>query len=807
MSGTGVGAPRDAFARRPESGRLPSSWLPFFRRSRSLASRGYLLSMFFLVLLSTGLVAYAFTRAALPPGVDPGHWLAISYTYVGLPTAPDPTDRVFFYAPLMFPFLGGLVLLTGSPPVAVDILAIGLLAGYGLTTILLARRYLASGPLQVALVGLAVFSGSTMQMLFWGGYPNLLGFVLINVAMVQLLRYARSRSNRDGALLVGVVGLTYFGHDLSFAVLVAVLGTSALFLLLLRKVPLSFLYQRATVLGLVALGVVIVTYSTVTAQLGIHHPSYFASNPAAYFIDEVGELFAPLAHAPAFLPPGPPVYLPPLPLAALLAASPLLLLGGLRAVQRYAPSRIDTRLAIAAAWFGATLAVPGAGYLVHIDTDYARFLYFIPLPFVLLLLAVLERAALPQLAPRLADLAAAGPAPVAVPAVVGAAAPGVRRRRPESRGPMVARGLVAVSLTMVFVLVTVPVVVRNEVSSTGTAHDQAFLDVVDWLRTNPHPGGVITVQPTARWTEALALRDAMTVGPVWLLFDPFQIADTQETYWALVSQYAVTNNQVALSYSGFATPVMSQAPMYTAYYEGVPFPVLRVLPGNLYLNATGPQGTQNYPVVGTTPPSLAAPVPNGTSVTVTYQNVVATVVETGRVLADGSAMVAFVVTPNAGVTVHSLGVTLAPPPSDSTTLATDTVTGLSLSGNTLSWTVTGKLGQYPTQVSIPTVATFSEPPVAGTAVSVGADSVPLVFSDANGSGRFGVSIRLVSSGASNPTGSLPSALVATDFFDAYNLRFLLWPVTGHGPVEIAYYTATFGFKPVFQNSEWEVLER
>src|SRR5262249_54379022 len=147
--------------------------------------------------------------------VDPGHWLSISYSYVGLPTAPDPTDRMLYYPPLMFPLLGFLVVATGNPLVAVDLFAVGLFVGYGLSVAYLARRYIRSGPLQVALVGLAIVSGTTIQMVFWGGYPNLLGFILMNIALVLLLRFVRSHESLDAAGFYTLLGLTYLAHDLS----------------------------------------------------------------------------------------------------------------------------------------------------------------------------------------------------------------------------------------------------------------------------------------------------------------------------------------------------------------------------------------------------------------------------------------------------------------------------------------------------------------------------------------------------------------------------------------------------------------
>lgn len=774
---------------------------PFHWVSRSMTSPAYVLPMYLLVLLGVAVVADAFSRAPVPPGVDPGHWLAAAYSYVGLPTAPDPANQALVYSPLMFPFLGGLVRLTGDPLVAASVFAVGLFLLYGLTTILVARRFLVSGPLQVALVGLAMFCGSTLQMLFWGGYPNLLGFACMNVAMVLLVLYFRTHRGTDGAAFFAMVAVTFFAHDLTFALLVASVGLATLFLLLLGKTSLRFVFSLPNILGLVLVGVVLEGYNQVTARLGIPHPSYYFSNPAAYTIDEVGEIFRPLGHAPAFLPAGPIVVLPPLPTALLLVSAPLVALLALGFIRLSYPGRVDTRLVVAAGWLAAAFAVPGAGYLAHVDTDYSRFLYFIPFPFVLVVLATVERAAPQVLA---GGLVALPPGPS-----LSERWNRLRRWRWESPRPgsTAAMGVVVfVVLLLVFTSVTLPVVAGNEAAGTSSAHDQAFVDAMQWLKAAP-PGNVLTTPSAARWTEALSLRAAYTVGPVWLLFQPFQIGVAQESYWALTSEATVTNNHVALSYSGFATPVMSQAPMYTAYVQGVAFPALRVLPGSLTLNATSASGLGTTSAAGGGTPQLTVPGPTPTSGVIRYSSSVAQVEEIGLVNAGGSASILFVVTPVNGAVVHSFGLTLGGPPGESTTFATDSVTGVQYSNGVLTWQVGGHLGQYPYPVNVTTKVAFSElPATASSAVVAGAQLFTASFPDGNGSAPFTLRLDLATPGASNPTGVLPPVIRTSELLQNESIHFLLWPNKAFGSAELTYYQSTFGFRPAYANSEWVIYE-
>ncbi|MCI4330108.1 MAG: hypothetical protein L3J80_04495, partial [Thermoplasmata archaeon] len=688
-----------------------------FLRLRAGASAWYLLPMLGLVAFATTLVAFAFAEAPVPPGVDPGHWLAISYSYVGLPTAADPANQLLFYSPLMFPFLGGLVLATGNPLVAADILGVGLFALYGLSTVHLARRFLSSGPLQVALVGFAVLSGSTIQMVFWGGYPNLLGFVLMNEALIAMLAFVRSGLARDGALMYIFLGLTYFGHDLSAFELFAVFAVATAFLLWTGKVKPRFLLRRTNLVGIGALAVAIGGFSEATARLGISHPSYFTANPSAWFIDNVGELFAPLGRAPVAMPMGAAVYLPPLPTAVVLALAPLVALLALLLVARLVPGRVDTRLVIAGGWLSAALAVPGIGYLAHVDTDYTRLLYFLPLPFFLVALLGLERAFVRELLPAPASApAGAGPDAPGPPPTWGRPAGLVRRH-----AVFVAAITVAVALLAVAATVTVPVTENNQAASTAVAHDAPFLQALQWLKSNPRSGTVLTVPSSARWTEALTLRDTLTVGPEWLLFDSFQITDTQETYWAFVSDYTLVNSQAALSFSGFATSVLSQTPMYTAYYEGVPFPVVRILGETLALNATGPAGTGTYPLLGSVPPVLVPPGNGSATLTIDYTTGAAKVVELASTDPNGPATVAFRVLPNPGVVVHSLTIGFAGPPTNSTTLATDRIDSSTAAPNGLTVAVSGKLGQYPDRVHTTTTIGFS---AATQWVTAGTASAP-----------------------------------------------------------------------------------
>jgi hypothetical protein len=775
--------------------------------SRSLASGWYVVPMLLAIVVSVALMELEFGRAALPPGVDPGHWLSTSYAYVGLPTAPDPANNVLFYSPLMFPFLGGLVRLTGSPIFAADIFAGMLLFLYGLTVLHLARRFLLSGPLQLALVGLEMFCGTTWQMLFWGGYPNFLGFIGFNESVIFFTLFARSRQSRDATLFYLAVGLTFLAHDLSFAVLVAALLLALAFLLLFGRLDAKFLADWRNLVGIAGTIGLLVTYRAIGAWQGISGPSYFYSNPAAFKIDEIGEIFVPLGHAPAFFPVGPTVVLAPAVATGLLLFLPLLILLSFSVVMYLWPQHLDSRLIVAGAWLGAAAVVPALGYLAGIETDYTRFLFFLPLPLALLLVTALDRALLPYLI----EIPSPAPPPRhrasvtywTPPAPSGAPWP---RARPV---PTAFAGVVVVLLLiLLFSTVTLPVAVTSERTGASVAHDSLFLSANRWIAQNGVPGNILTVPTGARWSEALTNRATFDVGPVWLLFDPFQINWTEQTYWAVRSEYAVSDGSVALSYSGFATQAMLQSPLYTVYDEGIPFPVFRVVPNAFFsVNASNGATQGQFPAISGVVPSLRVPgdVPNGgTSV---YTGSASSITETSWVGPNAQATFSFVVTPRSGWSVSSIQLPLAVPPGASAEFGHDRPTNVTFAHGTLQWNVTGPLGQYPYPKTIPTTLQFSDTPTAQTlAKEQGVLTWIATFPDPNGSRPFRFTLVATSSDATNPVGGLPPLFSTTAFLAAHNVRLILWPNGAYDLPQQQYFESSFGFKLAYQNPEWAVLE-
>ena len=319
---------------------------------------------------------------------------------------------------------------------------------------------------------------------------------------------------------------------------------------------------------------------------------------------------------------------------------------------------------------------------------------------------------------------------------------------------------------------------------------------------------MLTLASADRWTEALSGRQSFTVGAEWLLFDEFEITNTQESYWALTSQYAVSNGPIALEFSGFSTNALAGAPLYVPFTDGVEFPVLIGAPREPGRVATGTAASGQYALQGPVSPTLTLGSAGTATITASYVSAVAQLLERataepGRI---GPTHLRAPAGPG-GVRRVVLSAT-RPPPRNSTLLDTDFTTHIAFYRSTADWDVAGVLGQYPYPVSVFTHATFSPAPSAAKPAALsGPHTWNLTFADPNRSGPFSVGIGLSTEGAVNPNTALPTEFSSQAFLNDHGIDYLLWPATASGASEITYFGATFHFSRAYQNPEWIVLSR
>lgn len=763
------------------------------------ASRLWLLPMGLVVLAALIAVELAYGQWPMPPGVDPADWIQRSFAWVGLPAvAPDAVGSPFLYPPVLFPLLGAVERLTGSPITTGYVFGGLLLAGYGLTSIHLARRFLARGPTQLLFVGLTVLNGTTLSMFFWGAYPNLLALIFVNETLVFLKAFVGSRGLRDGLLFYAGLCLVYLTHDLTFVVLLAGVILAAMLFELADRRFYTILRTRASLLGLPMLGATVVGYALALRLAHIQAPSYLGSNPAAYVLDNIGRYFDPLAPGPFLSPAGPAVNFSPVAVELLLAGlGAAVLVASAFAVRRL--RRLGPAWTITGGYLAAVLFVPVGGWIVHVDTDYTRFVYFVPLPAALGLALIAEVA----LERYLAAGAAAGDA---VPKGTTGGPERIARPTGDPR-PLIAGLAVGVVLIVLFSYVALPTIATNESENAGTSHDAAFLASLRFLAADPTPGAVLTLQSSVRWVEAVSGRGAFDVGPTWLLFEPWQIVNAEETYWAFNSEVALTNNAVALGFSGGYrgvddSPLIS-APVYAVYVDGVQVPVVDLATAGILVNATTPAGTGLYPAGAWGAPQLTV-APNGSALaTLAFAGPYFNVSELAQVPSGGAASVTFSVVPSAGTVVHALELRLAMPSNAVALLGAPSPAGVTTTPDGVAWSVDRTIGPETSPTTVTTTITASPAP-ASVGIPPGPDAAFFNFSDLGG-GAMNATLRFSTPGTSNPAVTLPPVMSTSAFLAEHEIRYLLVPAKSGYEYTSAYYALVFGYRTIYAgNPEWTV---
>jgi hypothetical protein len=756
-----------------------------------------LAAMLFVIVAAVTVLEYNYASSPVPPGVDPGDWITRSGAYVGLAVPPYASfGSPFIYPPLLFPFVGGLLRFLGGPiPTAFATGAI-LLFVFGLSLIYVAFRFVRFGPLQLGFVGSCVFSGSLLYMLFWGAYPNFFAFVFLNLLFVYLLLYARTGTAISGTMIGVALSLLYLTHSLTFAVgIVTVLVTAVLLLLVAGP---RFLWVRIKNRGLiVGVGILVgtvVAYSLALKAAGVVPPNYLGANPSALTLDNIGQFFVPLATGPMFFPVGPPVYMAAIDAIVLLSSVAGALVLAHSLVHRYRPGWLTVRHTVALAAVVAALVTPVGGAIAGVGTDYSRFLYFLPVPIALLVAVTFDTVILGGTASR---ASAEGGSPAAS-----------RTRLPRLSRHALTAGYVAtaVVLVLLFANVTAPTAAYAEKVDTGTTHSAQFLSAAQWLENSPVAGSVLTLQGVARWTEALTDRGVYDIGPTWLDFETWEIANSDLAFWALNSQYAVTDDSAILSYTPGSLALLSQTPMYSVFDDGVIFPVARVLPGALNATISTPNGTVSIEGASWGVPTLAVNATTGVG-TYSYSNPWFNATISGTLAGVGGAQMEIRVAPSPGDKLDQLTVPLASPPADIALLHAPSSQSIDVHGPTFSWLSTGSLGPLPAPVTLNTSGAFTPAPSTSTVSTFPANlTLTNTFEVPSGSSSFAVALNLTTPGTGNPGVTLPLVLSTQGFLTSHNIHFLLVSSgTPYAPT-IQFFQTVFGYTTVYLNSGWEVLE-
>ncbi|HZY71186.1 MAG TPA: hypothetical protein VFF67_09460 [Thermoplasmata archaeon] len=826
------------------------------RPAAPYAHAAWVAFMLLLVGAAVALFEWAYAGNPYPPGGDSGRWVAMSYPYAGLKyPAPGPFAYPFSYPPLSLLLLAGFARLTGNAATTGFAAAGTLVALYGLSLIVVARRFLDSGPLQVAFVGLALFNDAMLVLLFWGDYPNMLGFAALNVAMVALLLFLKRGTTASGLAFYGALGLVFLTHDLTFAIAAAAAGVAGLVFLVHRRIGFGFLVRYGNLLGLALLEAVIAAWEATSFVAGVPHPGYVYGNPAAYAVKGVG-------HTLDGLPTGcdncawdnlaPSVALALLFGLSIAMQIVLFMLrrftlrtpvgwpaaSGSVAVRTASVPLVDGRTLVAAAWLTGALLAPAIGWLAHVDTVYFRFGYFLPVPGALLACLLIERVAYPWLVPfdrpplqppvvrslrarvataatlldrrRLRRPAAVAPGPAIVGGAFAHLEPESRGRTPHlpslaaRRGATVVAGSIAVVLAVALAGLTAPALARNR-DSFHNGLDAEFTAAMEYLNRAP-PGPVLSTDTNAaHWGEATTARDFYVPSYVpYLNFYPMLIGWGQQTYWAVSCRWATTDGLGVTAFSGANDSTFPAMPLYAVYVDGVAAPVLDVDPtsfvveyaGSGRVNSTEPTwGGASVAVTAGSPETISA-----TFVTPTFR-----LVDQASVVGAGTARIGLSLTPAPGVVIARLHFAIGAAPAGETALHATDVRSVTGAGTNFTWAVNPPpgLGLEP----IATTGTFSVAPSSFT-VFPHLPAVAVDVAPSTPGGPIDVVLTLTTPGLSNPGSTLPSLLDARAFLANTGIRYILLPLVP-SPADTAtlarYLSAQEGAALAYSNSEWEVL--
>ena len=224
--------------------------------------------------LATFLVAWSFLAfRVLPWWTDGGLWLKYANGLIGI-WWPLWDEEPLNYPPLFPSILALLTYLTKDPLFSIKFMAAFVFSlrpvAAFLSSILIFRDRLVAVVAALIMVLLPIH----VEMLGWGGYPNLLSSSLLMIFIGLMVSWLRGNLGKLIPLLFITSALIALGHNLTFLVYVTTLGITLVSLLLLRR-------------GVAALKVL----SILSFALGIYlfyvfvflwPPKYLLYNEAAY---------------------------------------------------------------------------------------------------------------------------------------------------------------------------------------------------------------------------------------------------------------------------------------------------------------------------------------------------------------------------------------------------------------------------------------------------------------------------------------------------------------------------------------------
>jgi hypothetical protein len=306
------------------------------------------------------------TRAVFPPGADIGLHNSVIHSILN-----QGSNVNFLYnyyqmgggLSLTFPgyhlFVAQIIMLTGMPEYLVHTIAVSLASSITVLTSYLITRTVWKESAAIIVAFLIAISRFDIEMLCWGGYPNVFTLMLIPVTFylyIQKKRFTKFPFYVSTSLLISSIFIT---HSLSIIVFVSILFSVIFFSLIFgQKLGTTRLETLSWLLPVIFAVLIVSPYLTQIV------PAFLANSTNA----EINQATASARILPLEL---------VLPLFAVIGLYFLL-------SKKYHKQYFTIPVLLLVLWM-LVPTVSTQGYLIGRYTDFHRFLYFVTLPLIIMI--------------------------------------------------------------------------------------------------------------------------------------------------------------------------------------------------------------------------------------------------------------------------------------------------------------------------------------------------------------------------------------------------------------------------------------
>jgi len=481
------------------------------------------------------LLGWNLWHRSLPWWSDGGNWLKHMNALLG-ENWPMWEEGTFQYPPMYFVLLALVSKLTGEGNAlkltSVAILSLGPIPIYVLT-----RQLFDSKLAGVAGAWLMSLSPALVEMIGWGGYPNLLGLLIMPVTFYFVFRAVETKGSADLIWAALCAVLVMLSHHLTYLIM---MGTLALWLLSLAAT------RRWKEVRSVAVVLAISALAFVTYRVLLAWPVQFILfNEQAYYRLNVE----------------PGVLLWLFKDSRLLFL--LFLVSSYSALYFIVTKKNSTAVSLLLSWVAAPVLLC-SGHLMGVALDYMRIFAFIVQP--VMILAASSLSLVPS-----RPIPTHGP-PDTVTSRLESLVTGfesfvrwMMRPNTVARFVLVAGGACSVILTLAMGAMTVESVNLwyNGVDPYG---DGAKVETANWIRANTGERDVFVAQEQiARWIEGLGQRRVVMYQEPMYLFMVGELERATAARAILFSQRGIVSGEVWVSDQ---SPWGTMAPLVSIYREG-----------------------------------------------------------------------------------------------------------------------------------------------------------------------------------------------------------------------------------------------